>query len=164
MKHDLFENVTALHRVAPRVCFNVLRINLWRLFADFSRIDDEFERIRVLILFYQLQIDEPLSAFERIAAAKLCFCGFDQIRCHLILPVCGKTVRGSANLRLGEGQIVKVKFRVSGSCPCNRCWGSLLTITAIASSSPCRSPSSSNGAPRYGMITSPMNITLSSGR
>src|SRR5215510_10811164 len=85
---------------------NVLRINLWRLFADFSRIDDEFERIRVLIPFHQLQIDEPLSALERIAVGKLCFCGFDQIRCHLIFPICGKTVRGCDNLHLGESQIV----------------------------------------------------------
>jgi hypothetical protein len=36
--------------------FSALRINLWRLFADFSRIDDELERVRVLILFHQLQI------------------------------------------------------------------------------------------------------------
>jgi hypothetical protein len=30
-------------------------------FSNSSRINDEFERIRVLILFHQLQIDEPLS-------------------------------------------------------------------------------------------------------
>src|SRR5215467_10535206 len=58
----------------------------------------------------------------------------------------------------------ELKFLVSGSCPCNRYCGFLLTITSIASNSPCKSPSSSNGAPRYGMMTSPMNITLSSGR
>src|SRR5262249_52695095 len=45
-------------------------INLRRLFANFSRIDDEFEGIGVLILFHQLQVGEPLSAFERIAARK----------------------------------------------------------------------------------------------
>src|SRR5215831_18274172 len=54
---------------------SVLRINLWRLFANFPRIDDEFERICVLILFHQLQIGEPLSAFERIAIGKLPVCG-----------------------------------------------------------------------------------------
>jgi hypothetical protein len=36
----------------PPGLFNVFRINLRCLFADFSRIDDEFERIRVLILFH----------------------------------------------------------------------------------------------------------------
>jgi hypothetical protein len=30
-------------------------------FSNSSGINDEFERIRVLILFHQLQIDEPLS-------------------------------------------------------------------------------------------------------
>jgi hypothetical protein len=43
---------------------NVLRIDLRRLFANFCRIDDEFERIGVLALFHQLQINEPLGAFE----------------------------------------------------------------------------------------------------
>src|SRR5215813_3424371 len=44
---------------------NVLCINLWRLFLSFSRIDDEFERICVLILFHQLQIRQPLGTLER---------------------------------------------------------------------------------------------------
>ena len=46
--------------------------------SPICRIDDEFERIRVLILFHQLQIGEPLSALERIAIGKLWLCGFDQ--------------------------------------------------------------------------------------
>src|SRR5215510_13613931 len=59
----------------------VLRINLRGLFPNSRRIDDEFERISVLILFHQLLIREPLGALERIAAWKLCFCGVDQVRC-----------------------------------------------------------------------------------
>ena len=88
----------------------VLRINLWRLFANFPRIDDELERIRVLILFHQLQIGEALSAFYRIATRKPRLHGFDQIRCNRILPVCGKTVRCFDDLRLREAQIVNEKF------------------------------------------------------
>ena len=61
-------------------------IDLWRLFTNPAGIDNEFERIRVLILFHQLQIGEPLSAFERTAPGKLWLCRFDQIRCHLYLP------------------------------------------------------------------------------
>jgi len=37
---------------------------LGRLFANFPRIDDEFERIRDLILFHQLQISGLLSALR----------------------------------------------------------------------------------------------------
>src|SRR5215813_1960009 len=89
---------------------SVLRINLWCLFANSSRINDEFKRIRVLILLHQLKIDEPLSAFERIASGKLRLCGFDQIRCHCIPSVCGKSVGCFDNLRVGEAQIINEKF------------------------------------------------------
>ena len=36
--------------------------HLRRLLPDPSRIDDEFERVRILILFHQLEIDEPFGA------------------------------------------------------------------------------------------------------
>src|SRR5215470_9867070 len=90
---------------------NVIGIDLWGLLASLCRIDDEFERIRVLILFHQLQIREPLSALERIAPGKLCVYGFDQLCCHCIPSVCSETVRCFDNLRLREAQIVNEKFR-----------------------------------------------------
>src|SRR5215471_1774712 len=55
-KHDSSSSPRA------RCLLGFLRIDLRRLFANSRRIDDELERIRVLILFYQLQIGEPLSA------------------------------------------------------------------------------------------------------
>src|SRR5215467_15199721 len=76
------------------------RIDLRCLFTDFCRIDDEFERICVLILFHQLEIGEALSAFYRIASGKLRLCGFDQIRCNRIPPVCGQAVHCIDDLRL----------------------------------------------------------------
>src|SRR5262245_64523197 len=88
-------------------CFlNIIGIDLWGLLASLCRIDDVFERIRVLILFHQLQIREPLSALERIAAGKLCLCRFDQLGCHCIPSVCSKTVRSFDNLRCREAEIV----------------------------------------------------------
>src|SRR5262245_48643949 len=59
--------------------FNILDVDLWGLFASLCRIDDEFERVRVLILFHQLQIGQPLGAFQSFAAGKLLLCGFDQL-------------------------------------------------------------------------------------
>jgi hypothetical protein len=53
---------------------SALRINLWRLFANLSRIYDELERIGVLILFHQLQIGEPLGTFYRITTGKFHVC------------------------------------------------------------------------------------------
>src|SRR5262249_10502297 len=83
-------------RMTPIVTLlSVLRIDLRCLFADSPRIDDEFEGIGVLILFHQLQIGEPLGTLDRIAAGKLRLRRFEQIRCHLILAVCGKMVGGS---------------------------------------------------------------------
>src|SRR5215472_1540771 len=100
---------------------SVLRIYLWCLFADFPRIDDELERVRVLILFHQLQISEPLGAFYRITNRKLRLCRFQQIRCHRILPVCGKAFRSFDDLRLREAKIVDEKFPTIRPASCPAC-------------------------------------------
>src|SRR5262245_9383061 len=57
-------------RRASRLLY-ALRTNLRRLFASFCRIDDEFEWIRVLILFHQFQIGESPGALYGLAAGKL---------------------------------------------------------------------------------------------
>jgi len=67
---------SGIHTYRSLCLLSLLRINLWSLFANFPRIDDEFERIRVLILFHQLQIGEPPSTFYGIAIGKLRLCGF----------------------------------------------------------------------------------------
>src|SRR6266542_5046168 len=89
---------------------SVLRINLWRLFANFPRIDDEFERIRILILLHQLQIGEPLGALESFSGGELWLSGFDQLLRHCIPAVCGETVGCFDDLSLREAQIVNEKF------------------------------------------------------
>src|SRR5215467_3579536 len=97
-------------RLASRL-FNGLRINLRRLFASLCGIDDEFEWIRVLILFHQLQIREALRTFESFTVRKLWLGRFEQFGCHCIFPVFVKPVRGFDNLRLRETKIVSQKFR-----------------------------------------------------
>src|SRR6266536_282201 len=69
------------------VLFRDFGINLRCLFTSSCGIDDELEWIGVLILLHQLQVSEPLGAFQRIAGGKSCFRGFDQSCCHLVLPV-----------------------------------------------------------------------------
>src|SRR5262245_11783200 len=64
-----------------------LGVHLRRLLADPRRIDDELERIGVLMFFHQLQIREPLGACESLAVGKPGFRVFDQSRGHLVLPV-----------------------------------------------------------------------------
>src|SRR5215510_4933073 len=93
------------------LCFlNIICVDLWGLLASLCRVDDEFERIRVLIFFHQLQIREALSLLKRIAVRKLCLCGFDQIRCHCIPSVGSEPVRCLDNSLLREAQIVNEKF------------------------------------------------------
>src|SRR5262245_54479134 len=72
---------------------DLYRIDLRCLFAYSPRIDDELERVRILIFFHQLQVRETLRALEGIAAGKFWLCGFDQLRGHLIPAVLGKAVR-----------------------------------------------------------------------
>src|SRR5215467_15976165 len=93
----------------------ISRVNLWRLFAGLRRIDDEFERIRVLILFHQLQIGEPLGTFESFAVGELWLGSFDQLCRYCILTVCHETVGCFDNLRFGEAQILNEKVRTI--CP-----------------------------------------------
>src|SRR5262245_31922043 len=86
-------------------------VDLRRLLTDFCRIDDEFERIRVLILFHQLQIGEPFSALYRSIGWELDLCRFEQICGHRVLTVRVKAVRCFHDLRLREAQIVNENVR-----------------------------------------------------
>src|SRR5215831_13076205 len=90
---------------------NALRINLRRLFASLCGIDDEFEWIRVLILFHQFQIREALRTFESFTVRKLWLGRFEQFGCHCIFPVCVKPVFSLDNGRHRESKIVSHKFR-----------------------------------------------------
>src|SRR5215813_8283341 len=53
-------------------------IDLRRLLADLCRIDDELERISILILFHQLQVNEPFSTRQRFALGKSFARGLEQ--------------------------------------------------------------------------------------
>src|SRR4029077_12278462 len=35
--------------------------HLWSLFADLPRVNDEFERVSILNLFHQLEVDKPFG-------------------------------------------------------------------------------------------------------
>src|SRR4030095_12186947 len=70
----------------------------------------EFERVRVLVLFHELQVGEPLSPFESIAIRKLWLSSFDQIRGHCIFAIGGETVSCFDDLRVGKPKIVNEKF------------------------------------------------------
>jgi hypothetical protein len=52
--------------------------DLWRLFTDPRRIDDEFKRIGVLVLLHQLEVDKPFSVRNGRTAIKPCSGGFKQ--------------------------------------------------------------------------------------
>ena len=111
---DCLAHCKGIHLCYPDVSLvwlpSVLRINLWRLFANFRRIDNELERIRVLIPFHQFQKSESPGALYGIAGGKLLLYRFEQIGRHRVLPVCVKAIGCFDDLRLREGQIVNKEF------------------------------------------------------
>ena len=52
----------------PQTSFG--RVDLRRLLTDLCRIDDELERISILILLHQLQVNEPFGVCQRFALGK----------------------------------------------------------------------------------------------
>jgi len=59
--------------------------DLWRLFIDPGGIDDEFERVGVLVLLNQLEIDKPFGIRNGRAAFEPLPGGFKQGSCQLVL-------------------------------------------------------------------------------
>src|SRR5262249_9170842 len=75
--------VTSWVTTSPKSAYLCSR-NTWETVEtiDLWVADRKSVGFRVLIPFHQLQIDEPLSAFERLAAGKPCLFGIDQSRCR----------------------------------------------------------------------------------
>src|SRR5262249_58974893 len=70
-----------------------LGVDLRRLLTDLACIDDELERIRVLMLFHQLEIGEPFRRSESAAVRQPCFCSVEQAGCHGVLAIRHETLR-----------------------------------------------------------------------
>src|SRR5262249_38884763 len=83
-----------------------LGVDLRCLLTDLACIDDELERIRVLMLFHQLEIGEPFRRSESAAVRKPCLYSVEQAGCHGVLAIHHETLRCCGNLPGGEPEIV----------------------------------------------------------
>src|SRR5260370_32271519 len=72
-------------KVQPRSSLG--RTHLRRLFSDLSRVDDEFERVGILVLLHQLEVYKPFGIRYRCAALEPIPGRFKQRGCELVLAV-----------------------------------------------------------------------------
>src|SRR5215471_13278507 len=86
-------------------------IDLRRLLADLCRVDDEFERISVLILLHQFQVNQPFGVCEGFAFRKSFSGGLKQGGCQLKLAISHEAIYSLGNLALRDAEIVNQQLR-----------------------------------------------------
>jgi hypothetical protein len=77
---------------SPALQQSLGRCHLWRLFADLCRVDDEFERVGILVLLHQFEVDEPFRISYRNAAREPISGRFEQRGCKFIFAVSGQAL------------------------------------------------------------------------
>src|SRR5262249_29902485 len=88
---------------------------LWRLFTNPGGIDDEFERVRVLVLLHQLEVDKPFGVRDGRAGFKPLSRGLKQGSCKLVFAVGDQAFHRLHELTFGDAQIVDQKSRPVGA-------------------------------------------------
>src|SRR5262245_48804455 len=88
------------------------RCYLWRLFADLCRVDDEFERVRVLVLLHQFEVDEPFRISYRNAAREPISGRLEQRGCKFIFAVSGQALQRLDKLTFRHAEVVDKEFRL----------------------------------------------------
>jgi hypothetical protein len=80
--------------------------DLRRLFTDSGGIDDEFKRVRVLVLLHQLEVDKPFCPRDGRAAFKPLSRRFKQRGCELVLAVGSQAFDRLHQLTFGDAKII----------------------------------------------------------
>src|SRR2546422_1695876 len=88
------------------------RSHLRRLFPDLSRVDDEFERVGILVLLHQLQVYKPFGIRYGRAALEPISGRFKQRGCEFILAVCGQAFHRLDQLSFRHAEAVNQEFCV----------------------------------------------------
>src|SRR6267143_5659087 len=91
------------------------RSHLRRLFADLSRVDDEFEWVVILVLLHQLEVYKPFGICDGAAALEPVSGRFKQRGCELILAIRGQAFHCLDQLSFRHAEVVDQEFRVV--CP-----------------------------------------------
>src|SRR5712692_212424 len=88
------------------------RSHLWRLFPGLSRVDDEFERVGILVLLHQLEVYEPFGICYGAAELEPVSGRFKQRGCELILAIRGQTFHCLDQLSFRHAEVVDQEFCV----------------------------------------------------
>lgn len=91
------------------------RGHLRRLFPDLSRVDDEFERVRILVLFHQLEVYKPFGIRYGGAVLEPVSGRFKQRGCEFILAVRGQAFHCLDQLSFRHAEVVDQEFCVVGT-------------------------------------------------
>jgi hypothetical protein len=88
--------------------------HLRRLFPDLSRVDDEFERIRILVLLHQLEVHEPFRIRHGRAALKPASGRFQQGSSEFIFTVGRQAFHCFDDLSFRQTEVVNQEFCMIG--------------------------------------------------
>src|ERR1700738_3010116 len=68
--------------------------HLRNLLSDLRRIENELERIRVLVLFHELQVHKTFRLRDRLTTGEPAPTGVEQRGCKLPFAICAEAVDG----------------------------------------------------------------------
>src|SRR6516164_1457334 len=85
---------------------------LWRLFPDLRGVDDEFERVRILVLLHQLEVHQASRIGDGSTAREPVSGRFEQRGCELIFAVRGQAFHRPDKLSFRHTEIVDKEFRL----------------------------------------------------
>jgi hypothetical protein len=89
--------------------------HLRRLFPDPTGIDDEFERIRVLVLLHQLEVDESFGVSYRAAAIKPVPGRLNKRSCEFVFAVGGQAFHCLDQLSFRQTEVIDQKVCAVGA-------------------------------------------------
>src|SRR5215471_5708009 len=96
----------------PSFTISLGRRDLRRLFAGLRRVDDEFERVRILMLLHQLEVYEPFRISCGSAGREPISGRFEQRGCEFIFAVRSQAFHCLDKLTFGYAEVVDKKFRL----------------------------------------------------
>src|ERR1700730_16238582 len=84
------------------------------LLSDLPRVNDEFERVRVLMLLHQLEVDEPFGVSHGSAVREPASGRFKQRGGQFVFAVGGQALHGPDELFFRQTEVVNQEFCAVG--------------------------------------------------
>src|SRR6266446_1012143 len=88
--------------------------HLWRLFSHLPRVNDELERVRILMLFHQFEVDKPFGVSHGSAVLEPASGRFKQRGGQFVFAVGGQALHGPNELFFRQAEVVNQEFCAVG--------------------------------------------------